>query len=124
MEEMNLSGDCAIVTRSLLNRGTMLPYDKIRVYLDEEFESAEKFTVIQIYKEMAGHSFLIAPPPVGFQRKREHPITYGVVVPKELQFGHQFWAWYKEQRSHLRFLAYTWDTCGHDLYPSLSTAKS
>ncbi|KAG7173656.1 Inositol polyphosphate-5-phosphatase A-like [Homarus americanus] len=30
--------------RSLLNRGTMLPYNKIRVYLDEEYESAEKFT--------------------------------------------------------------------------------
>ncbi|XP_064094083.1 uncharacterized protein LOC135206655 [Macrobrachium nipponense] len=32
--------------RSLMNRGTMLPYDKIRVYLDEEFESAEKFTAL------------------------------------------------------------------------------
>ncbi|KAK8751391.1 hypothetical protein OTU49_014544 [Cherax quadricarinatus] len=30
--------------RSLMNRGTMLPYDKIRVYLDEEYDSAEKFT--------------------------------------------------------------------------------
>ena len=28
-----------------MNRGTMLPFDKIRVYLDEEYESAEKFTV-------------------------------------------------------------------------------
>lgn len=32
--------------RSLLNRGTMLPYDKIRVFLDEEYESAEKFTAL------------------------------------------------------------------------------
>ncbi|XP_069937797.1 inositol polyphosphate-5-phosphatase A isoform X1 [Cherax quadricarinatus] len=32
--------------RSLMNRGTMLPYDKIRVYLDEEYDSAEKFTAL------------------------------------------------------------------------------
>lgn len=32
--------------RSLMNRGTMLPYDRIRVYLDEEYESAEKFTAL------------------------------------------------------------------------------
>ncbi|KAG0725424.1 Type I inositol 1,4,5-trisphosphate 5-phosphatase [Chionoecetes opilio] len=32
--------------RSLMNRGTMLPFDKIRVYLDEEYESAEKFTAL------------------------------------------------------------------------------
>ncbi|XP_045606791.1 uncharacterized protein 5PtaseI isoform X2 [Procambarus clarkii] len=32
--------------RSLMNRGTMLPYDKVRVFLDEEYESAEKFTAL------------------------------------------------------------------------------
>ncbi|KAK3886286.1 hypothetical protein Pcinc_009558 [Petrolisthes cinctipes] len=32
--------------RSLMNRGTMMPYDKIRVFLDEEYESAEKFTAL------------------------------------------------------------------------------
>ena len=31
--------------RALASRGTMLPYDKVRIFIDEEYSIAEKFTV-------------------------------------------------------------------------------